>query len=163
MHHYAPAPTYGYGFATVDYGSDLLVPPPPLLPLMAIGMYPDGILVLLLLLMLMGKKVVLVRCIYLYEMLSMLLSPPMPLPLPSMSMDPAIRLEQRNDGAGSRLLFGPTGSLSGNEYTFWVLDSFGPWCRYKKALCDLSMGERSRGTFCGGALNSCYISIRLVD
>lgn len=46
MHH-----PYGYGFATVDYGSDLLVPPPPLLPLMAIGMYPDGRLVLLLLLM----------------------------------------------------------------------------------------------------------------
>lgn len=38
---------------------------------MAIGMYPDGILVLLLLFMLMGKKVVLVRCIYLYEMLPM--------------------------------------------------------------------------------------------
>ena len=71
------------------------MPPPLLLPLMAIGMYPDGILVLLLLLMLMGKKVVLVRCIYLYEMLPMLLSPPMPLPLPSMSMDPALRLEQR--------------------------------------------------------------------
>ncbi|GAA0185738.1 hypothetical protein LIER_33026 [Lithospermum erythrorhizon] len=33
----SPTPTYGYGFATVDYGSDLLVPPPPLLPLMAIG------------------------------------------------------------------------------------------------------------------------------
>lgn len=47
------------------------MPPPLLLPLMAIGMYPDGILVLLLLLMLMGKKVVLVRCIYLYEMLPM--------------------------------------------------------------------------------------------
>lgn len=46
---------------------------------MAIGMYPDGILVLLLLLMLMGKKAVLLRCIYLYEMLPMLLSPPMPL------------------------------------------------------------------------------------
>lgn len=41
MHHLP-----GYGFATVDYGSDLLVPPPLLLPLMAIGMYPDGILVL---------------------------------------------------------------------------------------------------------------------
>lgn len=41
---------------------------------MAIGMYPDGILVLLLLLMLMGKKVVLLRCIYLYEMLPMLLT-----------------------------------------------------------------------------------------
>lgn len=45
--------------------------------------------------MLMGKKVVLLRCLYLYEMLPMLLSPPMPLPLPSMSMDPALRLEQR--------------------------------------------------------------------
>jgi len=43
--------------------------------------------------MLMGKKVVLLRCLYLYEMLPMLLSPPMPLPLPSMSMDPALRLE----------------------------------------------------------------------
>ena len=42
------------------------MPPPPLLPLMAIGMYPDGRLVLLLLLMLMGKKVVLLRCLYLY-------------------------------------------------------------------------------------------------
>lgn len=63
---------------------------------MAIGMYPDGRLVLLLLLMLMGKKVVLLRCLYLYEMLPMLLSPPMPLPLPSMSMDPALRLEQRS-------------------------------------------------------------------
>lgn len=55
------------------------MPPPLLLPLMAIGMYSDGILVLLLLLILMGKIVVLLRCIYLYEMLPMLLSPPMPL------------------------------------------------------------------------------------
>lgn len=29
------------------------------------------------------------------EMRPMLISPPMPLPLPSMSMDPALRLEQR--------------------------------------------------------------------
>lgn len=41
-----------------------------LLP-MAIGMYLDEILVLLLLLMLMGKQLVLVICIYLYEMLPM--------------------------------------------------------------------------------------------
>jgi len=32
----SPTPAYGYGFATVYYGSDLLVPPPLLLPLMAI-------------------------------------------------------------------------------------------------------------------------------
>lgn len=35
------------------------------------------------------------------EMLPMVLSPPMPLPLPSMSMDPALRLEQR------KVLMGP--------------------------------------------------------
>lgn len=65
-------------------------------------MYPDGILVLLLLFMLMGKKVVLVRCIYLYEM-----------PLASVNYVPD---SESSGGAGASDAFAPTTSASASVH-----------------------------------------------